>query len=69
MYENSGFVIRPWMQIGYAQSLAGPYEFMYNSGMSSAQEVPEWSYKNLKKKLYFNQFSKKYSKNERLPLP
>lgn len=28
VYEDSGFVIRCWIQIGYARSLAGPYENM-----------------------------------------
>lgn len=56
VYGDNGFVMRPWMQIGFAPSLAGPYESMYNSAMSSAREAVEWSYKDLKQNFVSNDF-------------
>lgn len=66
-YVDYAFVIRPWMQVGYAQRLAGSYESMYNAAMSSSREAVEWSYKNLKQHFASHGF-KRLLKVRKLPI-
>lgn len=42
VFGDLGFVMRPWMQIGYDQSLVGLYESMYNWAISSTREAVNW---------------------------
>lgn len=43
VYGDSNFVMRPWIQVGYSQTLGRPNETMYNAAISSSQQAVEWS--------------------------
>lgn len=47
VYGDSVYFMKPWMQVGYFRTLAGPIATEYSAAMKSTLEAVELSYKDL----------------------